>query len=230
MPRTLSNNTAEMIAMIEALSFLGLHGLVVRDEQSSIYYDSMHPAGICLGSIQARTHVQLAPACQQSMIRAQHRLQLTLQHVYGHGGNLGNECTEQTAAPAALGAHLGVFPPTTSSLVGIIILLMQLHVLMAVTTFMRLWNDYNPFGWRLCLFPKLEASIVFQRSSVSVMHFKRILVVQCFVALSFFTFECCCFEQTMDRHSSAAPAVPCLDDDFEHNMWNPLLNSLPRAS
>ena len=34
------------------------------------------------------------------------------------------------------------------------------------------WNDYNEFEWRLCLFPKLEASIVFIiGSSVSVMHF-----------------------------------------------------------
>ena len=29
----LSNNTVEMTAMVEALSFLGLHGLVDRDEQ-----------------------------------------------------------------------------------------------------------------------------------------------------------------------------------------------------
>ena len=88
--RTHSNNTAEMTAMIEALSFLGPHGPVARDEQSCIYYDSLHAAGICLGTIQARTHVQLAPGCQRSMIFAQHKLRLTMQHVYGHSGNLGN--------------------------------------------------------------------------------------------------------------------------------------------
>ena len=37
--KTYSNNTAEMTAMIEALSFLGPHGPVARDEQSCIYYD-----------------------------------------------------------------------------------------------------------------------------------------------------------------------------------------------
>ena len=58
----------------------------------------MHAAGICLGTIQARTHVQLALACPQSMIRVQHRLRLTMQHVYGHGGNLGNECDAHAAA------------------------------------------------------------------------------------------------------------------------------------
>ena len=58
------NNTAEMTAMIEALSFLGPRGPVTHDEQSRIFDDSMHPAGICLGTIQDSTHVQLALASQ----------------------------------------------------------------------------------------------------------------------------------------------------------------------
>ena len=49
--RTHSNNTAEMTAMVEALSFLGPHGPVTRHEQSCVYYDSQHAAGICLGTI-----------------------------------------------------------------------------------------------------------------------------------------------------------------------------------
>ena len=52
------------------------------------------------------------------------------------------------------------------------------------------------------------------------------MVVLCFVALSLFPFGFCCFEQVMDRHSSSASTVPSLDDDFEHNMWNPLLDLL----
>ena len=101
------SNTAEMTAVIEALSFLGAHGPVTRDEQSCIYYDSLHAAGICLGTIQARTHVQLALACQQSLIRAQHRLRFTMQHVYGHVGNHRNECADHAAA-------LGTFGLTSS--------------------------------------------------------------------------------------------------------------------
>ena len=104
--RTHSNNTAEMTAMIEALSFLGPHGAVVQDVES-FFYDSEHAAGVCLGTIQARTHVQLALACQRSMICAQFRLRLTMQHVYGHTGNLGNECADHAAA-------LGTFGPTSS--------------------------------------------------------------------------------------------------------------------
>ena len=58
--RTHSNNTADLTAMIEALSFLGPRGPVARDMDSCIYYDSKHAAGVCLGTIQARTHVELA--------------------------------------------------------------------------------------------------------------------------------------------------------------------------
>ena len=101
--RTHSNNTAEMTAMIEALSFLGPHGPVARDVVSCFFYDSKHAAGVCLGTIQARTHVQLALACQRSMLCAQHRLRLTMQHVYGHTGNLGNECAGHAAALGSLG-------------------------------------------------------------------------------------------------------------------------------
>ena len=88
--RTHSSNTAEMTAKSEALSFFGPHGLVARYEQSCVYFDSLHAAGICVCMIQARTHVQLALACQWSMIFAQRKLRLTMQHVYGHSGNLGN--------------------------------------------------------------------------------------------------------------------------------------------
>ena len=101
--RTHSNNTAEMSAMIEALSFLGPRGPVARDVDSCIYDDSKHAAGVCLGTIQARTHVQLALACERSMLCAQHRLRLTMQHVYGHAGNLGNECADHAAALGSLG-------------------------------------------------------------------------------------------------------------------------------
>ena len=137
--RTHSNNTAEMTAMIEALSFLGPHGPVARDEQSCIYYDSKHAAGVCMGTIQARTHVQLALTCQQSMICAQHRLQLTMQHVYGHTGNLGNECADHAAALGHSDLPLATMLPPAGS----IITLTFPCVLMAVTTSPRSWNDSN---------------------------------------------------------------------------------------
>ena len=38
--RTLSNNTAEMTALVEALSFLGARGPVARDMDSCLYYVS----------------------------------------------------------------------------------------------------------------------------------------------------------------------------------------------
>ena len=67
-----------------------------------MYFLLFDGAGICLGPIQARTHV-LAIACQQALIHAQRRLRLTMQHVYGHGGNLGNECADHAAALGTFG-------------------------------------------------------------------------------------------------------------------------------
>ena len=101
--RAHSNNTAEMTAMIGALSFLGPHGPMARYVETCICYDSKYTAGVCLGTIKARKHVQLALACQRSMTCAQHRLRLTMQHVYGHTGNLGNECADHAAALGTFG-------------------------------------------------------------------------------------------------------------------------------
>ena len=98
-----SNNTAEMTAMIEALYCLGPRGSVARQDETCVFYDSKHAAEICLGTIQASTHIQHALACQRSTLCVQHRLRLTMQHVYGHAGNLGNECADHAAALGSLG-------------------------------------------------------------------------------------------------------------------------------
>ena len=98
-----SNNTVDMTAMIEALSFLGPRSPVTHDEQSCICHDSLHAAGNWLGTAQARTHVQLALECQQSLVHAQRRLRFTMQQVYGHSGNLVNECADHAAALGTFG-------------------------------------------------------------------------------------------------------------------------------
>ena len=103
------------------------------------FFDSQHAAGVCLGTIRALTHVHLALACQRSMLCAQHRLRLTMQHVYCHSGNLGNECADHAAA---LG-HLELLLATMLPLAGFVITLTFPCVLMAVTTSARSWNDCN---------------------------------------------------------------------------------------
>ena len=67
-----SNNTAELTAMIEALYFLGPRGSVARNEEACTFYGSKHAAGVCLGTIQASSHVQLALACQRSTLWTHH--------------------------------------------------------------------------------------------------------------------------------------------------------------
>ena len=56
-------NTA---AMIEALFSVGPHGPVARDANSCVFCDSKHAAGICLGTLLARTHVQLPTVAAES--------------------------------------------------------------------------------------------------------------------------------------------------------------------
>ena len=55
--RTHSNNTAEMTAMIEGPVLSWPHGPVARDANSCFFHDSNHAAGICLGTVQARTRM-----------------------------------------------------------------------------------------------------------------------------------------------------------------------------
>ena len=68
--------------------------------------------------------------CQRSMLRTQHRLRLTMQHVYGHTGNLGDECAD----------HLASSPVTTLPLAGFVTTSTHLLVVMVVTASARFWK------------------------------------------------------------------------------------------
>ena len=92
---------------------VGPHGPVDRsaffsrgpvDRDAFLFFcDSKHAAGVCLGTIHARTHVQLGLSCQQLLLNVQHRLRFTMQHVHSHAENLGNECSDHAAALGAFG-------------------------------------------------------------------------------------------------------------------------------
>ena len=77
--------------------------LKCRPLSKRVFYDSKHAAGVCLGTVLARTHVQLALTCQQLLLKVQRRLRFTMQHVYSHAENLGNECADHAAALGAFG-------------------------------------------------------------------------------------------------------------------------------
>ena len=93
-----SNKTAELSSIIKALSFLGPNGPVARDSQDSIFYDSRHAASICLGTVQSRANVTLGLTCQGLLLQILLRLRFTLQHIYSHAQNSGNECADHAAA------------------------------------------------------------------------------------------------------------------------------------
>ena len=96
------NNTAKMTVMIEALSFLGPHGPVARDELSCIYHDSQH-AAVCLFVHDPGSYTCAAGTPMSTVHDIdQHKLRLTMQHVFGHSGNL-VECADHAAAFATCG-------------------------------------------------------------------------------------------------------------------------------
>ena len=137
--RAHSNNTAEMTAMIEALSSLGPRGPVARDSNSCIFEDSQHAASVCLGA-------RFKPA---------HMFNWHL-HVsgrrYAPNTSYGLPCS---TCPATLGTwvmnvlimppllgHLALCPVTTLLRVGLVITLMPLLVSVLATTLAKTWKNY----------------------------------------------------------------------------------------
>ena len=97
-----TNSTAELSSAIDALSFLRPTSPVARDSHACIFNDSKHAAKICMGMIQSRTNV-LVGLTSQRLLQAQLRLRITMQHIYSHGQNVGNECADHAAALGSFG-------------------------------------------------------------------------------------------------------------------------------
>ena len=94
-----SNNTTELLSLVEALSFLGPRCPAVHGSHSRIFLkDSKHAPGISLGTVQSRANVLLGLACQRLLLQIQLRLRFTMQHIYSHAQNLGNERADHAAA------------------------------------------------------------------------------------------------------------------------------------
>ena len=173
----------------------------------------MHAAGICLGTIQARTHVQLAFA------RAQRRLRLTMQHVYGHSGNLGNECADHAAALGTFGlisnhnvATRWIRHNFDASVcfdccdnISEVLERLQ-HIRTNATSF------HQDRGWRWFFSAGPPCLSCISRDVRWCVSF----------ALSLFPRYSWFSQHVMDRLSSSASTVPSIDDYFEHNMRDPL--------
>ena len=65
--------------------------------------DSKHPASICLATVQTRANVSVGLTCQRLLLKIQLRMRFTMQHIYSHAQNLGNECADHAAALGAFG-------------------------------------------------------------------------------------------------------------------------------
>ena len=154
-------------------------------------------------------HTCIGTSCQRSTLCAQHRLRLTMQHVYGHTGNLGNECA----------AVLGAFGFESSRN------LATRWVRHNFDTSAR-FGSCNIIGevlentWtlelKLCRY--LTAGISVQCAHyVSCSHVFQLFSVFCFAFSGLLLSQ-----QAMDRLSSSASTASSIDDYSERNMWNPL--------
>ena len=192
---------------------------------SRVFYDSQHAAGVCLGTILTRTHVQLALACQRSMNFGQRKLRLTMQHVYGHSGNLSNACADHAAA-------LGTFGLTSDHNVATRWIR---HTFDASACF----DGCNNIAEVLERLQRIrtDAASLSQKRCLRCVHHRvhrvycashaHTLVLFVFLLSAFFFAVGPLFPRTSDGKSfficlSTAPSV----DDFAHNMWNPLLELL----
>ena len=102
--------------------------------------------------------MQLALACQRSMIFAQRKLRLSMQNTYMVTVEI--LVTDVLTIPLH-SAHSFFLIAITLPPVGFTITLMHLRVLMAVTISLKFWNEYQAFDRMLRLFSTIGVSIVF---------------------------------------------------------------------
>ena len=188
--------------MIEALSFLGPHGPVTRDEHSRVFITTLCMLLVCLGTIQARAHVQLALACQQST-------SISVPSV-----GCGSPCST-CMVMVEFGvtnvlimllhlAHSDSSLATTLPHAGFIITLTLLCVLMAVTTSARSWNDCSTFEQMQHPFLKIGVSVGFSHRVHCASCAFHVTETRVSLALSLFPQGSCFLKQVMDRLSSSA--------------------------
>ena len=142
-----------------------------------------------------------------------------MHHVYGHSGNLGNECADHAAELAHLGSSLATMLPR----VGLDTTLTLLNVSMGATASVKLWNaTHSNTHCGITQGLTLALLIVFFVLSalLSCAIFMRLTCSQPFV----FAFSGSLLsQQVMDRLPSSASTASSIDDYFERSVWNPLL-------
>ena len=102
-----SNNTAELSSIIEALSFLGPKGPCCP-RFASLYLLRFQARGQHLLGVRSN-HVRMSPwmlTSQRLLLQVQLRLRITVQHIYSHAQNLGNECADHARRPWGIRSHV----------------------------------------------------------------------------------------------------------------------------
>ena len=69
----------------------------------AFFDDLKHAASICLGTIKSPANVHLCLACQRLLLQIHIRLRITMQHIWSHVQNPGNECEDHAATLGSFG-------------------------------------------------------------------------------------------------------------------------------
>ena len=88
-----TKNTAELSPFVSSDRQSLFH--VVH--KHAFFDDSKHDADACVGTLQSRTNVRLGMTSQQLLLQAQLRIRSTCCHIFIHGGNVGNACSDHGA-------------------------------------------------------------------------------------------------------------------------------------
>ena len=159
----------------------------------------MIAAGVCLGTIQAPLHVQLALACQQSMLKVQNKLRLTTQHVYGK--------------PGICEMNVLIMPPHLE------------HALVVATTLGYFLEKCVTLELKEPPYLRMGDSALFFTgfSFVRTHASHRFLVIfQSFFCRSDLD-SVCLLASITERTTSRVFTGSCSDDFFAHKMWNLLV-------
>ena len=73
------------------------------DERVRTMYDSIHAARFVLGVAHARKNIALANRCSDLVFRCKDKFHVTVHHVFGHAGNVVNECADCAASLGSRG-------------------------------------------------------------------------------------------------------------------------------
>ena len=91
-----SNITAELSGIAEAIRWANSY--IFRRARLRILVGSKHAARVTIGTAHAEKIISFARTCNELLLRLKCNFHVSAHHVYGHAGNMGNDCADAAAS------------------------------------------------------------------------------------------------------------------------------------